>query len=74
GMDLGISRDWYTSFVRYQERMRAEFARLQAEYAFEAIDVNRKLTDVQRDLRVALDRVITKAYPKKEDGSLKLVG
>lgn len=74
GMDLGISRDWYTSFIEYQERMRAEFARLQAEYAFEAIDVNRKLTDVQKDLRVALDRVIATAYPKNEDGSLKLVG
>jgi dTMP kinase len=28
GMDLGLSRDWFGSFVRYQRRMRAEFRKL----------------------------------------------
>ncbi len=74
GMDLGISRDWYTSFIQYQESMRKEFALLQTEYGFETIDVSGKLKDIQEDLRGALDRVIAKAYPKARGNPLVLAG
>lgn len=62
GMDLGLSRDWFTSFVTYQRRMRAEFRKLQRQYGFETINADRRLNTIQRDLRSRLDRVLERAY------------
>lgn len=51
GMDLGISRDWHESFVRYQNRMRSQFHALQKHFDFEVVNANRSVTAVQRDLK-----------------------
>ena len=62
GMDLGISRDWYDSFVRYQRKLRNEFKKLQEKYGFEMIDANRFIDVVQKDLRARVEMVLTDRY------------
>ena len=51
GMDLGISRDWHESFLRYQGRMRTQFQLLSKEFGFTTINANRAVPAVQRDLK-----------------------
>jgi dTMP kinase len=51
GMDLGLSRDLFDSFVQYQSRMQAAFRQLQKTYGFDIIDANRPVAAVAKDLR-----------------------
>jgi dTMP kinase len=62
GMDLGLSRDWFTSFQKYQQLMAQEFERLREKYHFEVIDANGSLQDVQFRLRDAIERVLESSY------------
>ncbi|HKB16784.1 MAG TPA: thymidylate kinase [Planctomycetota bacterium] len=50
GMDLGLSRDWFGSFVRYQQRIEAEFLRMRERYEFAVIDGNRPVREIADDL------------------------
>jgi len=58
GMDIGISRDWYESFVKYQKILRLEYGKLQKKYGFEMIDANRSIYGVQRTLRTKIESVL----------------
>src|ERR1700691_3624532 len=40
GMDLGLSRDMFDSFMKYQELVAREFRRLQTSYGFNIVDGN----------------------------------
>ncbi len=60
GMDLGISRDWHESFVRYQHRMRAQFQALGKRFGFEAVNANRSVAAVHRDLKARLQPLLKK--------------
>ncbi len=51
GMDLGLSRDMFDSFVAYQRMIQAEFQRMQKENGFEVINANLKIETIQRELR-----------------------
>jgi dTMP kinase len=51
GMDLGLSRDMFDSFLKYQRMLATEFQRLQEEYRFEIINANQRIETIQRDLR-----------------------
>ena len=51
GMDLGLSRDMFDSFVAYQRLIQAEFGRMQKESGFEVINANLKVETIQRELR-----------------------
>lgn len=62
GMDLGISRDWFESFVRYQKKLRQEYKKLQKKFGFEIIDANRPISAVQRDLRTRIEAVLASRY------------
>ena len=50
-MDLGVSRDMFDSFIRYQNMIQAEFQRMQQEFGFEIVDGNRQINGIQRELR-----------------------
>jgi dTMP kinase len=63
GMDLGLSRDWFGSFVKYQRLMRMEFKRLQAKYGFEAINANRSIPVLQTELKERIRRVLQRLDP-----------
>jgi dTMP kinase len=62
-MDLGISRDWFESYLRYQKRMAIEFKRLAERYKFITINGNRSISAVDRDLRVRIEQVLDRDYP-----------
>jgi dTMP kinase len=62
GMDVGLSRDWFGSFVRYQRRMRQEFKQLQKSYHFESVNANRSLITIHRDLKSRVLRVLQRSY------------
>ncbi|HZL13970.1 MAG TPA: dTMP kinase [Verrucomicrobiae bacterium] len=51
GLDIGLSRDVFDSFVKYQTAMQAVFHKLQKTYGFEIVDANRSVDFVTRELR-----------------------
>jgi hypothetical protein len=61
GMDCGLSRDWFQSFVRYQRRVRSEFFKMQKKYAFELVNANRTIAALDRDLRGRIQLVLDRA-------------
>ncbi len=51
GMDLGLSRDMFDSFIKYQTAIQDVFRRLQRTYAFNIVDANRSMDSVTKELR-----------------------
>ena len=51
GMDLGLSRDVFDSFLKYQAAMAEAFLNMQKTYGFEIVDANRSTDHVTRELR-----------------------
>jgi dTMP kinase len=64
GMDLGLSRDWFESYVKYQRRLSTEFKRLHEKYRFNLVNANRSVGAVHKDLRVQIEKVLAE-YPAK---------
>lgn len=62
GMDVGLSSDWFGSFVRYQRRMRQEFKTLQKSYNFESVNANRSVATIHRDLKTRVLGVLQRSY------------
>lgn len=58
GMDLGICRDMFDSFIEYQKRIVATFRELQAEYGFTTVDGDRHVDEVQAELRANIAAVL----------------
>lgn len=63
GMDLGFSRDWFTSFVEYQGRMAERFDALRERYAIEEVDANGRIADIQLALRERVADLLREAFP-----------
>ena len=57
-MDLGLSRDLFDSFVKYQTSMQAAFRRLQKTYGFTIVDGNRSVDAVNGELRKKIAAVL----------------
>lgn len=61
GMDLGLSRDMFDSFLQYQREMQKVFRRLQGTYGFTIVDGNGPVdvinAEVQRKIKAILDGV-----------------
>ena len=51
GMDLGLSRDMFDSFLKYQTAMQMAFRQLQKTYGFTIVDGNRSVDSVTKELR-----------------------
>src|SRR5690606_22782185 len=58
GMDLGLSRDMFDSFIEYQQRIVTAFRDLQAEYGFRIVDANRSIEEVQAELREGIAAIL----------------
>ena len=58
GMDLGLARDMFDSFLKYQSMLGAEFQRMQSEFGFKVIDGDESVTEIQRQLRVGIGAVL----------------
>src|ERR1041385_1437081 len=58
GMDLGLSRDMFDSFLQYQTAMQAAFRQLQKSYGFTIVDANRSVEAVAQELRKKISAVL----------------
>jgi dTMP kinase len=58
GMDLGLSRDMFDSFMKYQGAMQQTFRKLQATYGFTIVDGLRSIEAINADLRKKISAVL----------------
>ena len=58
GMDLGLSRDMFDSFLKYQGMMAKTFQHLQRTYGFTIVDGNRAPDDITAELREKIQTVL----------------
>jgi len=58
GMDVGLSRDMFESFMKYQRLIQAEYRRMQTEYGFEVLNGNRSGRAIANELRAKIQAVI----------------
>ena len=58
GMDLGLSRDMFDSFVRYQRMLQNEFQRMHQEYDFQVLNGNLRIENLQRQLRTKIGAML----------------
>jgi dTMP kinase len=58
GMDLGLSRDMFDSFLKYQALVGKEFLRLQSTYGFTIVDANRSVEEINLELRKKISAVM----------------
>jgi len=59
GMDLGLSRDMFDSFLKYQTTMQQTFRQLQTTYGFTIVDGNRSVDAINTELRKKIGAVLT---------------
>jgi dTMP kinase len=58
GMDLGLSRDMFDSFLQYQTAMQTAFRQLQKSYGFTIVDANCSVEAVAEQLRKKISAVL----------------
>jgi dTMP kinase len=58
GMDCGLSRDMFDSFVKYQRLMQGEFKRMEEEYGFEVIDGNRSRRAICNEIQAKIESIL----------------
>lgn len=59
GMDLGLARDMFDSFIRYQQLMAEQFQRLRKIYNFTIVDGNRSIGEINAELRQKIESLLT---------------
>lgn len=58
GMDLGLSREMFDSFLQYQGRVIDQFKKLQSTYGFTIVDANRPAEMINKELRAKIELVL----------------
>ncbi len=58
GMDMGLSRDWVTSFMIYQQRLRKVFLNLQKTYGFTIINGNKSVASITNDIVAQIESLL----------------
>ena len=58
GMDLGLSRDMFDSFLKYQKQVQQIFRQLQATYGFHIVDGRRSAEAINAELRKKISAVL----------------
>jgi dTMP kinase len=58
GMDLGMSRDMFDSFMQYQTAIQKTFRRMQVTYGFNIVDGMRSAEAIHADLRKKISAVL----------------
>jgi len=58
GMDLGLSRDLFDSFIKYQTLMETAFRQMQKTYGFTIVNGTRAVDEVNEELRKKIDAVL----------------
>jgi len=57
-MDLGLSRDIFDSFLKYQVLLTKEFKRMQTTYGFTIVDGSRSVEETSAQLKRKIDSVL----------------
>jgi dTMP kinase len=58
GMDLGLSRDMFDSFLKYQSLVEQHFKRIQATFGFTIIDGQRPAEHINAELRERIEVIL----------------
>ena len=58
GMDLGLSRDIFDSFIRYQRLIQKEFSLMQQEYGFHIVNGNRSIRAASREITARVETLL----------------
>lgn len=58
GMDLGLSRDIFDSFMRYQRLIQREFNLMQKEYGFLVVNGNRSIGSVANEITAKVEGLL----------------
>ena len=58
GMDLGLSRDIFDSFLKYQGAMGDAFLVLQKTYKFDIVDASRSVDSITKELRKKISALL----------------
>jgi dTMP kinase len=58
GMDIGLSRDMFDSFMKYQTAMQATFRQMQRTYGFTIVDGMRSSEAISAELRKKISAVL----------------
>jgi dTMP kinase len=58
GMDLGLSRDMFESFLKYQSRVEEQFKNLQTVYGFTIVDGHRPVEAITSELQMRIEAVL----------------
>jgi dTMP kinase len=58
GMDLGLSRDMFDSFLQYQLLVQQQFKRLQATYGFTIVDGHQSVDEINAELQRKIESVL----------------
>jgi dTMP kinase len=58
GMDLGLSRDMFDSFLKYQGMVAAKFKELQRTYGFTIVDGHRSPDEINIELRQRIESIL----------------
>jgi dTMP kinase len=59
GMDLGLARDMFDSFLKYQALMAQQFKRMQRTYGFHILEGHRAVEEINDELRKKTEAVLT---------------
>jgi dTMP kinase len=58
GLDLGLSRDVFDSFLKYQTAMQDTFRKLQKTYNFDIVDANKSMDSITKELRKKIAAIL----------------
>lgn len=64
GMDLGLSREMFDSFLKYQAMVEQQFRRLQKTYGFNIVDGNRPASEINTELQQKIEAVMAGKKPE----------
>lgn len=64
GMDLGLSRDMFDSFLEYQSLLIEQFRRLQKIYKFRIVDADKPVDKIQTMLRRKIETILQRRQTK----------
>ena len=59
GMDLGLARELFESFLKFQALMAKQFQRLQSTYGFTIVNGNRSTDEINAELRHQIESVLS---------------
>lgn len=72
GMDLGLTRDMFDSFLKYQSLMASQFARLQSTYEFSIINGDRPPEEVNVEMQQKTELVLARKREAEASAALHI--